>query len=79
MRALSLSALIVRLGLVGASAGVVAWLMALGLAPVLEVSRPSWADLLLAIPRGAVAGMIVALILHAYWKLHPDTGETNGL
>ena len=78
MRTLSLSVLIVRLVLVGVFAGLVAWLVALGLAPLFEISRPSGVALLFAILRGAVAGMIVALILHAYWKLFPDTEETNG-
>jgi hypothetical protein len=78
MRAMSLSALIVRLGLVGAFSGLVAWLTVLGLHLLFEVSRPSWVALLLAIPRGAVVGMILALVLHAYWKHHPGTGEMNG-
>ena len=78
MRAMSLSALIVRLGLVGAFAGLVAWLTVLGLHLLFEVSRPSWLALLLAIPRGAVVGMILALVLHAYWKRHPGTGGMKG-
>jgi len=78
MRAMSLPALIVRLGLVGAFAGLVAWLTVLGLHLLFEVSRPSWVALLLAIPRGAVVGMILALVLHAYWKRHPGTGEMKG-
>ena len=78
MRAMSLSALLVRLGLVGAFSGLVAWLAVLGLHLLFEVSRPSWVELLLAIPRGAVVGMILALVLHAYWKRHPGTGEMKG-
>ena len=78
MRAMSLSALIVRLGLVGASAGLVAWLTVLGLHLLCEVSRPSWVALLLAIPRGAVVGVLLALVLHAYWRRHPGTGGKKG-
>jgi hypothetical protein len=78
MRAMSLPALVVRVGLVGAFAGLVAWLTVLGLHLIFEVSRPSWVALLLAIARGAVVGMILALVLHAYWKRHPDTGEIKG-
>ena len=78
MRARSLSALILRLGLVGAFSGLVAWLAVLGLHLLFEVSRPSWMALLLAIARGAVVGMILALVLHAYWKRHPGTGEMKG-
>ena len=71
MRAMSLPALVVRLGLVGAFAGLVAWLTVLGLHLFFEVARPSWVALLLAIARGAVVVMILALVLHAYWKRHP--------
>jgi putative flippase GtrA len=78
MREMSLSALIVRLGLVGALAGLVAWLTVLSLHLLSEGSRPSWVALLLAIPRGAVVGMILALVLHAYWKHHPGTGKMKG-
>ena len=75
MRALSLPALIVRLGLAGAFAGLVAWLAVLGLHLVFETSKPSWLALLLAVPRGAVFGAILALILCAYWRRHPGTGD----
>jgi zinc transporter ZupT len=78
LRALSLAAVIARLALAGAFAGLVAWLAALGLYPLFEASRPSWVALLLAIVRGAVVGMILALVLHAYWKRHPGTGGMKG-
>ena len=78
MRALSLPALLARLALAGAVAGLVAWLAVLGLHLLFEVSRPSWLELLLAIPRGAVFGMILALILYAYWKRQPGAGEVEG-
>jgi hypothetical protein len=78
MRAMSLSALIVRLGLVGAFAGFVAWLTVLGVHLLFEVFRPSWVALLLAIPRGAVVGMVWTLVLYASWKRHPGTGEMKG-
>ena len=78
LRAKSLPALIARFGLAGALAGLTAWLAVLGLHLLFEVSRPSWLALLLAIPRGAVLGTILALVLHAYWKRHPGTGEMKG-
>jgi hypothetical protein len=78
MRAMSLSALVVRLGLAGALAGLVAWLAVLGLHLLFEVSRPSWVALLLAMPRGAVFGMTLALVLHAYWRRHSGARETKG-
>jgi hypothetical protein len=46
MGAMPLSAPIVRLGLVGAFAGLVAWLTVLDLHLLCEVSRPSWVALL---------------------------------
>jgi len=75
MRAMSLSSIVVRMGLVGATAGLLAWVLFLGLHVLFEVPRPSGMALLLAIPRGAIFGMILALILHAYWKRHPGKGE----
>ena len=78
LRAMSLAALVVRLALTGAFAGLVAWLAALALYPLFEASRPSWVALLLAIARGAVIGMILALVLHAYWKRHPGAGGVKG-
>ena len=78
LRAMSLAALIVRLALAGAFAGLVAWLVALGLYSLLEASRPSWVALLLAKARGAVVGLILALVLHAYWKRNPGTSEMKG-
>ena len=78
LRALSLPALLVRFGLAGAVAGLVAWLAVLGLHLLFEVSRPSWLALLLAILRGAVFGLILALILHAYWKRQSGRGEKAG-
>jgi hypothetical protein len=77
MRLLSLPALLVRLALAGAIAGLVAWLAVLGLHLLFAVSRPSWLSLLLAIPRGAVFGMILALVLYAYWKRQPGAGEVE--
>lgn len=78
MRAMSLSSIVVRLGLVGTIAGLVAWVMFLGLHGLFEMPRPSGMALLLAIPRGAFFGMIFALILHAYWKRHFGKNEMKG-
>ena len=78
IRAMSLSSIVVRLGLVGAIAGFVAWVVVFGMHVLFEVSRPSAMALLLAIPRGAVFGIILALILHGYWKRHPGKNEMKG-
>jgi hypothetical protein len=52
MHAMSLSALIVRVGLVGAFAGLLVWLTLLCLHLLRAVSRPCWVALLPAILRG---------------------------
>ena len=75
MRAMAQSELVVRLTAVGAVAGVLAWLLVFALHVLFEVTRPSAMALLLAIPRGAVFGVIVAVILHAYWRRHPGKSE----
>lgn len=77
MRAMSRADLVVRFAVAGAIAGVVAWLLVLGLHVLFEVTRPSAMALLLAIPRGAVFGVVFAVILHAYWRRHPVEGDTK--
>lgn len=76
-RALSRSALILRVGLIGAAAGFLAWAMMLVAHWLWEIGRPSGIALLLAIPRGALFGVILAVILHAYWKRHPGTNGSK--
>ena len=71
LRALPLTALVVRVSLLCAMAGLVAWAVVLAAHFLFEVGRPSLLALALAIPRGAVFGAIAAAILHAYWKRHP--------
>ncbi len=68
MRAMSRSSLVVYMGLVGAVAGFAAWGAVLSAHVLFEVGRPSVVALLLAIPRGALFGVILALILHAHWR-----------
>jgi hypothetical protein len=76
-RGLSRSALILRVGLIGAAAGFVAWAGMLVAHVLWEIGRPSGIALLLAIPRGALFGAILAVILHAYWKRQPGTNESK--
>lgn len=71
MRAMSRSALVVRVALIGAASAPIAWAMVLVAHWVFGGDGPSVTALLLAIPRGALYGVILALILHAYWKRHP--------
>ncbi len=74
LRALPLPALVVRVALLGAAAGIVAWTAVLAAHLLFDVGRPSRLELALAIPRGALFGAIAACILHAWWKRHPSGG-----
>jgi putative flippase GtrA len=76
-RAMSLSSLIVRFGLIGAAAGLVAWLLVLAARLLFEADGPSGLSLLLAIPRGALYAIILAVILHTYWKKHRGKSDSS--
>jgi hypothetical protein len=76
-RVMSLQNLIVRFGLIGALAGFGAWVLMLAAHMLFEVSRPSGIALLLAIPRGALYAIILAVILHLYWKKHRGKSDSN--
>jgi len=70
-RTASRSSLVTLFGLIGAVAGLAAWGVVLAAGVLFEFDRPGVAALLLAIPRGALFGVILALVLHAYWRRHP--------
>ena len=70
-RTASRSSLVMLFGLIGAVAGLAAWALVLAAGALFEFDRPGVVALLLAIPRGALFGVILALILHAYWRRHP--------
>ncbi len=70
-RTLSRLALVARLALVGFFAGFFAWVLVLGLRLLVDGSGPTIASLLWAMPRGALFGAILALIMHAWWQRHP--------
>jgi RsiW-degrading membrane proteinase PrsW (M82 family) len=78
MRAMSRWSLVVRLGMAGAFAGFAAWAVVLAAHILFGVSRPSGVSLLLAIPRGALFGIILALILHAFWNRPSGRNESKG-
>ena len=61
-------ALVVRLAGLGAFAGFAAWAFVFVADLLLETGRPSVTALLLAVPRGAIFGVILALILGMFWK-----------
>ena len=67
-RALGKWALVVRLAGLGAFAGFAAWAFVFVADLLLETGRPSVTALLLAVPRGAIFGVILALILGMFWK-----------
>lgn len=71
-RTLSRLALVVRLTLIGFSAGFLAWVLVYGLRLIAGASAPTIASLLWTMPRGALFGAILALVLHAWWRRHPD-------
>ncbi|MEK6254381.1 MAG: hypothetical protein N2B05_06795 [Gemmatimonadales bacterium] len=60
--------LVLRFAAVGAFAGLVSWVLAYALHLLFDISKPSVMALLLAVPRGAVFGVILALILWMYWS-----------
>jgi hypothetical protein len=70
-RSLSRWALAARLALVGFVAGFFAWVLALGLHFLVGVTKPTKTSLLWAMPRGALFGLILALILHGWWRRNP--------
>jgi len=71
----SRSSLVMYFGLIGAVAGLAAWGVVLAAAALLGFDRPGVVALLLAIPRGALFGVILALILRAYWRRHVGKNE----
>lgn len=78
MRAMSRWSLVVRLGIAGAFAGFAAWMVVLAAHVLFSAGRPSGISLLLAIPRGALFGIILALILHAFWSKRSGRNESEG-
>ncbi len=78
LRAMSRWSLVVRLGIAGAFAGFAAWAVVLAAHILFGVSRPSGISLLLAIPRGALFGIILALILHAFWNRPSGRTKSKG-
>ena len=75
MSGMSRVSLVVYIGFVGAAAGIVAWGVVLVGHMLFKISKPSMLSLLLALPRGALFGIILALILHKYWVKHPCESE----
>jgi hypothetical protein len=64
--------LLVRLAAVGALAGFAAWTVVFVAHLLFDVGRPSAIALVLAVPRGAIFGVILALLLRGYWNRRQD-------
>jgi hypothetical protein len=63
--------LVLRLATVGAFAGLASWAVVWVGDLLFDIGRPSTIALVLAIPRGAIFGTVLALILRAYWiRIH---------
>ena len=60
--------LVGRLAAIGAVAGLAAWLLVWPVRALLGSGRPDALSLLLAVPRGALFGAILAFILSAWWR-----------
>ena len=60
--------LVLYLATVGAFAGLAAWTVILVAHLLFDFGRPSGIALLLAIPRGAIFGVVLGLILRVYWN-----------
>jgi hypothetical protein len=60
-------AFLARLVATGAVAGLAAWVFAYALHHLLGLSAPTLFALLLAIPRGALVGLVLGLVLSLYW------------
>ncbi len=70
-RTLSRWALVARCALWGFVAGLFAWVLVFGLHLLVDISKPTITSVLWAMPRGAMFGVILALIMHARWRHHP--------
>jgi len=67
-RAMGTWSLVLYLATVGAFAGLAAWAVIFIAHLLFDVARPSGIALLLAIPRGAIFGVVLGLILWVYWN-----------
>ncbi len=68
LRAMGRGRLVAYVAAVGAASGLLAWLVVYAAGLLFAIEKPTVLALALAIPRGALYGVIVALILSAYWK-----------
>jgi RsiW-degrading membrane proteinase PrsW (M82 family) len=78
IRTMSRWSLVWRFGVAGAFAGFAAWAVVLAAHMLFGVSRPSGISLLLAMPRGALFGIILALILHFFWNRPSGRNQSKG-
>ena len=67
-KAMGTWSLVVRSAAIGAFAGFGAWALVFALRLLVDGSTPSVIALVLAVPRGALFAVVLALILRAYWN-----------
>ena len=65
---------VARFAAIGAVAGLASWILVLVLHLLFDVSRPGVRALVLAVPRGALFGGLLALALGAYWDWRAARG-----
>lgn len=68
LRAMSRSRFFGYLMLVGAFAGLLAWVLIFSCAIMLGIDKPTLPSLLFAIPRGSLYGIVLGLLLRWWWK-----------
>ena len=57
---------------------IVFWALTFALHLLFGIGRPSGMDLILAVPRGALFGLIVALFLRAHWNRERRKASPDG-
>jgi len=66
---------IARLAAIGAVAGVASWALVFALSPLFDTGRPDALVLLSAVLRGALVGVVLAVLLRTYWNRQESGGR----
>jgi hypothetical protein len=76
-KAMGTWSLVVRSAAIGAFAGFAAWASVFALRLLFDSGGPGVIALVLAVPRGALFAVIIALILRAYWNRTHRRGRSD--
>ena len=76
-KAMGTWSLVVRSAAIGAFAGFAAWALVFAIRLLFDGSGPSVIALVLAVPRGALFAVVLALILRAYWNRRHSQGGSD--